>query len=335
MYQTDLWKYCTKEYCRDMLLSFRLLGNTSWPDQKVMACLYAFSNHTERHYRTVRIPKRDGRQRSLMVPDYMLMRIQRNILHHILDGYEVSSCATAYHKGAGVVSNARDHTGKQVVVKLDIKDFFGSISFPMVLRSVFPVRQYPPAVGAMLTALCCCNEFLPQGAPTSPAVSNLVMKHFDESINKWCGNKGISYTRYCDDMTFSGDFNPGMVIRKVSSYLDSMGFELNEEKTRILYRNGRQAVTGIVVNEKLQVSRDYRRKLRQEIFYCQKYGVKSHLERSGNSAGIPENQYLLSLLGRIQYILLVNPEDQWFKEAEQKLLAVLGRKSESWMQIKI
>jgi len=263
-----------------------------------------------------------------MVPDYMLMRIQRNILHHILDGYEVSSCATAYHKGAGVVSNARVHTGKHVVMKLDIKDFFGSISFPMVLKSVFSVRYYPPAVGTMLTALCCCNDFLPQGAPTSPAVSNLVMKHFDESINKLCENKGISYTRYCDDMTFSGDFNPDLVIRKVSGYLNAMGFELNETKTRILYRNGRQAVTGIVVNEKLQVSRDYRRKLRQEIFYCQKYGAKSHLERNESAAGIPENQYLLSLLGRIQYVLLVNPEDQWFQEAEQKLLAVLGRNSE-------
>lgn len=114
MYKTDLWKYCTPEYYRDMLLSFRLLGNTSWPDQKIMACLYAFSNHTERHYHTVRIPKRDGRTRSLMVPDYMLMRIQRNILHHILDGYAVSGCATAYHKGAGVVSNARVHTGKKM-----------------------------------------------------------------------------------------------------------------------------------------------------------------------------------------------------------------------------
>ncbi|MDR1772896.1 MAG: reverse transcriptase family protein [Hungatella sp.] len=328
MYNTDLWKYCTPEYYRDMLLSFRLLGNTSWPDQKIMACLYAFSNHTERHYHTVRIPKRDGRTRSLMVPDYMLMRIQRNILHHILDGYAVSGCATAYHKGAGVVSNARVHTGKNVVVKLDIKDFFGSISFPMVLKSAFPVRYFPPAVGTMLTALCCCNEFLPQGAPTSPAVSNLVMKDFDEFINKWCGNKGISYTRYCDDMTFSGDFNPGLVIRKVSGFLNAMGFELNEAKTRILYRNGRQSVTGIVVNEKLQVSGDYRRKLRQEIFYCLKYGVKSHLERSKSDLRVPESQYLLSLIGRIQYVLLINPEDQWFKEAEQKLLAVLGRKSE-------
>jgi retron-type reverse transcriptase len=263
-----------------------------------------------------------------MVPDYMLMRIQRNILHHILDGYAVSGCATAYHKGAGVVSNARVHTGKNVVVKLDIKDFFGSISFPMVLKSAFPVRYFPPAVGTMLTALCCCNEFLPQGAPTSPAVSNLVMKDFDEFINKWCGNKGISYTRYCDDMTFSGDFNPGLVIRKVSGFLNAMGFELNEAKTRILYRNGRQSVTGIVVNEKLQVSGDYRRKLRQEIFYCLKYGVKSHLERSKSDLRVPESQYLLSLIGRIQYVLLINPEDQWFKEAEQKLLAVLGRKSE-------
>lgn len=327
MYQTDLWKYCTPEYCRDMLLSFRLLGNARWPDQKVMACLYGFSNHTERHYHAVRIPKRDGTYRKLLVPDYMLMKIQRNILHHILDGCGISGCATAYHKGAGVMLNARAHTGKNVVVKLDIKDFFGSISFPMVLKSVFPVQYFPPAVGTMLTSLCCCNDFLPQGAPTSPAISNLVMKHFDESMNKWCRDKGISYTRYCDDMTFSGDFNPGLVIKKVSGFLNAMGFELNETKTRILYRNGRQAVTGIVVNEKPQVSRDYRRKLRQEIFYCLKYGAKSHLERQGSEAGISEEQYFLSLLGKIRYVLLVNPEDQWFREAEEKVLAVLGRKA--------
>ncbi|GLC78787.1 reverse transcriptase family protein [Lacrimispora brassicae] len=328
MYQTDLWKYCTWEYCRDMLLSFRLLGNTRWPDQKVMACLYGFSNHTEGHYHTVHIPKKDGRSRRLLVPDYMLRRIQRNILHHILDGYKVSGCATAYRKGVGVVSNAMVHTGKNVVVKLDIKDFFGSISFPMVRNNAFSVRYFPPTVGTMLTALCCCNDFLPQGAPTSPAISNLVMKHFDESINKWCGNKGISYTRYCDDMTFSGDFPPGLVIRKVSGFLNAMGFELNETKTRILYRNGRQAVTGIVVNEKPQVSKDYRRKLRQEIYYCLKYGAGSHLERTGSDGPFQENQYFLSLLGRIQYVLLVNPEDQWFREAEEKVLAVLGRKAE-------
>lgn len=319
MNQTDLWKYCTSEHCRDMLLSFGLLGNTGWPDEKVMACLYAFSNHTERHYHALHIGGKNGKVRRLLVPDKMLMKIQRNILHHILDGYPVSGCATAYRKGTGVADNARAHKGKYVVVKLDIKDFFGSISFPMVYKNAFPGLHFPPAVRTMLTSLCCYKEFLPQGAPTSPAISNLVMKSFDEYMEKWCKDKEISYTRYCDDMTFSGDFNPGQVIRKVSSLLDAMGFELNEAKTRILYRNTRQAVTGIVVNEKVQVSKDYRRKLRQEVFYCLKYGVKSHMEKSGIGEGTTESQYLLSILGKIQYILLVNPEDQWFREAREKL----------------
>ncbi|WP_367565501.1 reverse transcriptase family protein [Lacrimispora sp.] len=319
MNQTDLWKYCTSEHCRDMLLSFELLGSTGWPDEKVMACLYAFSNHTERHYHAVHIPRGNGTMRRLFVPDKMLMRIQRNILHHILDGYPVSGCATAYRKGTGVADNARVHKGTYVVVKLDIKDFFGSISFPMVYKNAFSGHHFPPAVRTMLTSLCCYKEFLPQGAPTSPAISNLVMKPFDEYMEEWCKDKEISYTRYCDDMTFSGDFNPGQVIRKVSGFLTAMGFELNEAKTRILYRNTRQAVTGIVVNEKVQVSRDYRRKLRQEAFYCLKYGVKSHMEKKRINEGITENQYLLSLLGKIQYILLVNPEDQWFQEAREKL----------------
>lgn len=325
MAEKDLWKYCTPEHCRDMLLSFRLLGNTRWPDEKVMACLYAVSNHTERHYHTARIPKRDGSERKLLVPDELLMPIQKNILHHILDGYAVADCATAYHKGGGVVPNAKVHIRKKVVVKLDIKDFFGSISFPMVHANAFPLRCFPPAVGTLLTSLCCCSEYLPQGSPASPMISNLVLRHFDEYMQKWCKDRGISYTRYCDDMTFSGDFEPGPVIRKVSCFLNAMGFELNQDKTRILYGNGRQAVTGIVVNQKTQVSRDYRRKLRQEVYYCLKYGVKSHLETVGRGRPVPEehereNRYLLCLLGKVRYILMVNPEDQWFQEAKEKLL---------------
>lgn len=320
MNRTDLWKYCSPKHCRDMLLSFRLFGNTSWPDEKVMACLYAVSNHTERHYHTVRIPKRDGTERKLLVPDKLLMGIQKNILHHILDGFTVSDCATAYHKGAGVVPNAIVHTGKKVVVKLDVRDFFGSISFPMVLASAFSDKYFPPAVGTMLTALCCCSECLPQGGPASPAISNLVMKNYDDYMKQWCGNRRISYTRYCDDMTFSGDFEPDLVVKKTSGFLNAMGFELNQDKTRILYCNGRQKVTGIVVNEKLQVAKDYRRKLRQEIYYCLKYGVESHLNRIGKEGEI---RYISSLLGKIRFILQVNPADQWFLEAEKKLLGAL------------
>ncbi|WP_394526674.1 reverse transcriptase family protein [Lacrimispora sp. JR3] len=320
MNQSDIWKYCTPEHCRDMLLSFRLLGE-KLPDDKVIACLYSVSNHTERHYKVIQIPKRDGTRRTLMVPDCLLKKIQKNILNHILSGFAVSSCATAYQKGTSVLKNASVHTGNRLVLKLDIKDFFGTISFPMVLGSVFSRKYFPLSVGTMLTSLCCCREFLPQGAPTSPAISNLVMKPFDDYMKQWCGKQGISYSRYCDDMTFSGDFLPGRVIRKVSDFLSVMGFSLNEEKTRILSCHRRQAVTGIVVNEKVQVSADYRRKLRQEVYYCLKFGVKSHLERTGRTEldSEKERRYLDSLLGKIRYLLYINPEDAWFQEARERI----------------
>lgn len=328
MYQSDLWKYCTPEHCRDMLLSFHLLGE-EWPDDKVISCLYAVSNHTERHYNIIRIPKKDGTRRTLMVPDGLLKNIQKNILRHILSTYEVSSCAMAYQKGTSVLKNASVHTGNRLVLKLDIEDFFGTISFPMVLKSAFSLKYFPLPVGTMLTALCCCQEFLPQGAPTSPAISNLVMQPFDEYMKLWCEKRGISYSRYCDDMTFSGDFNPGQVIRKVSGFLYEMGFSLNEEKTRILSCHGRQAVTGIVVNEKVQVSADYRRKLRQEVHYCLKFGVKSHLKRTERAIKGPEEElrYLFSLLGKIRYLLYIKPEDTWFQDAREKITELLKEKS--------
>jgi len=330
MHQKDLWKYCTPQQCQDMLLSFRLLGDAHWTDKRVIACLYAVSNHTERHYHAVKIRKKDGSERKLLVPDELLKKIQKNILHHILSGFEVSPCAMAYGKGASVVKNAGYHTGKRLVLKLDIKDFFGSISFPMVLNSAFSFRYFPPSVGTMLTALCCSHDFLPQGAPTSPAISNLVMKPFDEYMNKWCEKRGISYTRYRDDMTFSGNFIPGQVICKVTNFLNAMGFSLNEEKTKVLYCNARQSVTGIVVNEKAQPSVDYRRKLRQEVYYCLRFGVASHLKMTGG--GVPEQaaeyRYLLSLLGKIRYILFINPEDLWFREAKEKIVCMLAEKDQ-------
>lgn len=325
------WKYCTSAQCRDMLLSFRLLGETDWPDDKVISCLYALGSHTEFHYEQVRIPKKGGGTRKLLVPDPILKKVQRGILRHILEGRSLADSAAAYRRGASALDHARHHTGKSLVLKLDIEDFFGSITFPMVLKSAFPSQYFPPSVGTLLTSLCCYREYLPQGAPSSPAISNLVMRPFDIYMEKWCGERDITYSRYCDDMTFSGDFDADAVKRKVYGYLHAMGFEPNRKKTRILTQGNRQAVTGIVVNEKPQVSRDYRRKLRQEIRFCEKFGVQGHLERLGDSrypASEPSGsvRYLQMLLGKINYVLQVNQQDKWFSEAKERVegLLVLG-----------
>ena len=331
-YNHDLWKYCTAEQTWEMLRSFRLLENTSVREEKYLACLYAVSNHVEQHYHEAFIPKKSGGKRKLFVPDPLLKTIQRNIVKHVLAELPISSYATAYRKGSSLADNARPHVGKAQVLKLDMKDFFQNITFPLVYQYAFPATHYPPAVRKMLAALCCYKDCLPQGAPSSPAVSNLVMRPFDEYMGKWCGERQIQYTRYCDDMTFSGIFDKQEVKQKVKSFLYVLGFELNEKKTSVQKQCHRQTVTGVVVNEKLQVSRAYRKQLRSEIYYCQKYGVESHLQKlkekmegKGNlpiwlSGEKPDaEKYMQQLAGKINYVLQINPEDEYFRGKKKEL----------------
>ena len=328
MSNTDLWKQCTAEQSKNFILSLQLLGNTKLSQPKQIACLYAISNHTQRHYQPVTIPKRDGTPRHLLVPKPHLKIIQKNILHTLLDQMVISPYAMAYHKGGGIIPNASVHTGQKQILKLDIKDFFGNIIFPMVYKCAFPYRYYPPSVSTLLTSLCCYKDYLPQGSPTSAAISNLVMRPFDDYMGQWAGKQGIKYTRYCDDMTFSGDFNAHNVINKVRSYLQVMGFTLNEKKTKILTRDKKQYVTGIIVNTKPQVSRQYRKELRQEIYYCRKFGAASHLAHVHDETYLPLGisgieKYLMVLLGKVNFILQVNPQDKEFQEAKIQLFKLI------------
>lgn len=327
MENAGLWKYCTKKQSREFLLSLGLLGETDWSEEKQLACLYAVSNHIWEHYHPAKIEKRDGTIRRLWVPDRLLMKIQRNILHNILDQMPVSPYATAYHAGGGIVANARFHTGSAQILKLDIKDFFEHILFWHIYSHAFPTIYFPPSAGTLLTHLCSFHDILPQGAPTSAAISNLVMKPFDTYMGNWCEEKGIHYSRYCDDMTFSGEFDAGAVIRKAGGFLRAMGFELNEKKTRVATCHQRQEVTGLVVNQKPQVTKEYRRRLRQELYYCGRFGLRSHLEAVSDTRYLPYGEagimrYWLSLLGRVNYVLHVNPGDTAFWKAKQSLMEI-------------
>ena len=153
---------------------------------------------------------------------------------------------------------------------------------------------------------------------------NAVKFSFDQYMGKWCEEREICYTRYCDDMTFSGKFDVREVKQKVRSYLQVLGFELNLKKTKVLKQYNRQSVTGIVVNEKAQVSKTYRRDVRQAVYYCGKYGVQEHLQRTGAQMWLQkgEERYLQHLMGKVNYILQVNPEDNMFQEVRKNLLRI-------------
>jgi len=279
--------------------------------------LYAVSNSIGKHYRKVKIPRKSGGCRDLSVPDEILKAIQRRIAGVLLLHMPVSRYAKAYLPGSSTLRNAGHHVGKQVVLKLDILHFFDSIRYSTVKDKVFPEEIYAEPLRILLTMLCYHKDVLPQGAPSSPAVTNIIMYEFDELVGQWCRERGISYTRYCDDMTFSGDFEPAEVILFVRRELKKMGFLLNEQKTRIQRPGQQQTVTGIVVNEKLSIPADYRRKLRQELYYCRKFGIREHMQKTGLE--IPEDTYRMQLLGRVSYVLQIHPEDRDMLEARKWL----------------
>ena len=278
--------------------------------------LYALSNNVEKHYHTVLISKRDGSKRKLSVPDLILKMVQRSIADVILTQYPVSKYACAYKYGSNVQQNARPHVRKKKILKLDIDGFFDHILYSQVKNIVFFEEKYAPPIRTLLTMLCYYRESLPQGAPTSPAITNIIMYDFDETVGAFCRGKGIAYTRYCDDMTFSGDFDENEVIAFVKEELQKLGLFLKTRKTAVIPATKRQTVTGIVVNEKINISKEYKKKIRQEMYYIRKFGIDGHLERMG----IPEKEhYLLSLKGRVAFVLQTLPNDEEFSEYKKFL----------------
>lgn len=265
--------------------------------------LYTAANHMHRHYHSVKIPKGNGDYRQLYVPSEALKMLQRCIDSRLLSLEEISPYATAYKLGGSTKLNAQSHVGKSVLLKLDIKHFFDNIGYKLLKERVFTEKRYSEQIRSLLSILCLYMGALPQGAPTSPTISNIIMRDFDNTVGEWCREKGIAYTRYCDDMTFSGDFEPQEVIKLVKRELKKLDLSLNKKKTIVARKGQKQTVTGIVVNEKLSIPNLYKKQIRQEMYYCMKFGVESHLVKA-NTIETPET-YIPKLLGRINYVLSI------------------------------
>ncbi len=304
-----MWKYIGTKECNEFLLSLNLINCKD--DKKYIKTIYSISNNIEKNYKIYKIKKRNGKYRTIYEPNLILKQIQKQILNNILNNKSISKYAKAYHKGIQLKDNAIPHINKEMILKLDIKDFFENISFLDIYNSCFPIEYFPKSVGMILTYLCTYDNHLTQGSPTSAYISNLVMKEFDEELGNWCNLRNISYTRYSDDMTFSGAFNPSELITKVRKMLYKLGLELNNDKIHIVYKSSSQNVTGIVVNEKMQVNVKYRNKIRQEIYYIKKFGLSSHLKKC--DINIDSKRYLNILYGRVLYVLHNENDKEFIK----------------------
>lgn len=283
--------------------------------------LRSITNAQYLFYRTFKISKKSGGERTIDEPLPSLKEIQRWILDNILSRIQVSKHAKAFHKKRSIRSNAWYHQNKTYVVRIDVADFFGSIKYNKVYKA-FVSMGYNEAVATMLANLCTKENKLPQGAPTSPALSNIVFLVADKRISSFMKKKDVRYTRYADDMTFSGDFEPGMVMKFVKSVLEENGLSINNKKTRVQKKHQRQVVTGITVNKKMKAPREMRRKLRQSVYYIEKYGLSSHLAKTENNKA----NHIRHLLGIANFILFIDPNDLETRRYSELLLEYLNEK---------
>lgn len=306
----------TKDELKNILLSLNLI-NKDIEDSKKINILYAISNRIERNYKVYKIKKRNGNYRTIYSPNPLLKSIQKNILKNILNEKSISKYAKAYHKNICLKDNASPHLNKKTILKLDIIDFFENIEYPTIYKHCFNTNYFPKSIGHLLTYLCTYESRLPQGAPTSSYISNLVMKDFDEELGTWCKSNNIDYTRYSDDMTFSGDFNPTEVIQKVRKMLYKLNLKINNKKIHIINNSQQQNITGIIVNTKLQVSSKYRNQIRQSIYYIKKHGLKEHLNKINYQES--PSKYLNSIYGKINYVLSIDSNNQEFQNYKNYL----------------
>jgi retron-type reverse transcriptase len=271
------------------------------------------------HYHRYDIPKKTGGTRGISAPKPQLAAVQSYVLRSILERLEVEPQAQGFLRGRSIVSNAAPHQGHQVVVNVDVRDFFPSITFRRV-KGLFQAIGYGEHVATVLALLCTepprlgmlvkgklyhvalGQRRLPQGACTSPAITNAICRRLDRRLSALARRHGFVYTRYADDLTFSGDRPAavGRLLRSVRSILENEGLREHPAKTRVMRRGRRQEVTGVTVNDKLAVSRRYLRELR---------AILHNVERSGlASQNLHDHPHFEAYLrGRVEFVGMVEP----------------------------
>lgn len=276
---------------------------------------------TDSQYKTFSIPKKSGGERVIFSPEEELKKIQQclNVLFQSV--YNVHPAAMGFVPGRSIVSNANIHIRKSFVFNLDLKDFFFSID----QRRIWGRLQYPPfnlndanyksELAAVIAKLCCTKieverpsgngwqkvvkEVLPQGAPTSPFLSNIICQKLDFRLNALALRFGMKYSRYADDITFSSNEN---VFNKNSAFIpelykviEEQNFFINNKKIRLQNKHSKQSVTGIIVNKKANLPKKYSKKIRMFLYYWETYGY--------DKANFIYNNYIVKDNYHIQYSL--------------------------------
>jgi RNA-directed DNA polymerase len=343
-----------------MMIAYKEIAAELGIKPKFLTHILYGSGKRNSYYEEITIQKTGGGTRTLHAVNGRMRMLQKKLYQHLAPRYKPSKFATGFIEGKSIVENARAHRKNKIILKFDIEDFFPSITFPRV-RGMF--MQYPfhfSEVKATALAQICCLEDsgpIPQGGVTSPYISNMICRKLDSRLAGLAKNVHLKYSRYADDMTFSTSdlkLNIKSVTKHISKIIEDEGFKVNKKKTKVLRKNQPQSVTGILVNDGLNVRRSYIRNIRATLYKCEitdvltqskEYFYRTHGRKlkwtddrqlmdpeTGTSykAQVIKDQFLAHLEGRIQYYGFVaranrDLKKEHFETRERLYLKLLER----------
>lgn len=306
----------------------------------------AYSKLNRERYSTFKIPKKKkGEFRIIDAPEPTLKYIQQGLNLALQTIYTPHSAAMGFVPRRSVVTGARMHLGQRLVYNIDLKDFFHTITSGRLFKRL-TAKPFclDGGVASLVTDLCCYTgsdgrSVLPMGAPTSPTVTNIICERMDTKLTALAKAYGLKYTRYADDVTFSGMVN---VFGEDSRFIKSMrniiereeGFAINPDKTRLCHRGMRQEVTGVTVNEKENVPRRYVGQLRTMLHNWEMDGhdrAQAVFERhyvpkfTRPSSGLPPIHHIENVIaGKLLYLKMVKGEtDTTYKALNRRFAALM------------
>ncbi len=275
-------------------------------DQKIIKKIL---DNRSLYYKRFRIGKRSGGYRTISAPKDPLLTIQRTIYTKLILPLEIHPAATGFRPQKSIKDNAAPHLGNDYMLKTDIMDFFGSIHEYTVAKT-FEKAGQPENVAKILAHLCCLKKRLPQGAPTSPALSNIIACEMDNKLSALAAEYDLTYTRYADDMTFSGnDFPKDIVLNKIGRILKEERFALKQKKTRYLTPNRRKIITGLSVcsGDKMTIPKATKREIRKNVHYVITKGLSKHQSHIGSN----DPSYLKRLIGQLSFWYSIEPDNRY------------------------
>ena len=273
------------------------------------------------HYIRFKIPKKTGGERLISAPMPRLKQAQYWILHNILNHIPIHDAVHGFRNDRSIVTNAQPHVGAEVIINFDLQDFFPSVCYKRV-KGLFRSLGYSEAAATIFGLICTEAELeeieldnqtyyvalgdrhLPQGSPASPAITNIICKRLDRRLTQMAQRWEFTYTRYADDLTFSTTAERPRIcniLKNTESIVQHEGFQINQKKTRILRKSSQQEVTGIVVNDKLNIDRKTLKRFRATLHQIETNGFDNA------SWGNKENM-MASVEGFANFVFMVNPE---------------------------